>query len=94
MVMLFNDTDFFGMIFNTATVNVTGNLMFVLVLLVFVLLMICLAFRIPLEMALVFMLPLLFVLVGLSNAFSVILILALLFLTFILYTAMKFLFGG
>jgi len=93
-MVIFNNSEIFATLFSTATTNVTGDFSFVLVLMILFFIIIAMAFRLPFEMALVFLLPLMFVLIGQTVAITTILVLSLIFLTFILYAGLKFILNG
>lgn len=59
MVTLFNESSSFGMIYNAVNTNITGSVFLTLLLIVFAIILLFLAFRLPLEASAILVLPLL-----------------------------------
>ena len=69
MVMFYNSSGSFGIILNSFTYNVTGDLFLTLLCIVLLILAFCLMFRIPIEFSAIIVLPLLLTLMAFSSQF-------------------------
>jgi hypothetical protein len=71
MSLFMNTTDGFGVLINAMTTNITGSEILTFTIMIILLFVICMLFRIPLDVSLILMFPLIFIMALYSSSLMV-----------------------